>query len=81
MTDITDHYSIFTVCEDPEPIINRKFRERRDYNIKNIVKFINRLRSVNCEENLHPALLFITLQSSIIQSIFYSISRSQKKKL
>ena len=25
MTDITDHYSIFTVCEDPEPIIIRKF--------------------------------------------------------
>ena len=23
MTDITDHYSIFIVCEDPEPIINR----------------------------------------------------------
>ena len=50
MTDITDHYSIFTVCDDPEPIINRKFRERRDYNIKNIVKFKNRLRSVNLEE-------------------------------
>ena len=50
MTDITDHYSIFTVCEDPEPIINRKFRERRDYNIKNIVKFKNRLRNVNWEE-------------------------------
>ena len=47
MTDITDHYSIFTVCEDPEPIINRKFRERRNYNIENIVKFKNRLRSVN----------------------------------
>ena len=52
LIDITDHYSIFTVCEDPEPIINRKFRERRDYiyNIKNIVKFKNRLRSVNWEE-------------------------------
>ena len=50
MTDITDHYSIFTVCDDPEPIINRKFRERRDYNIKNIVKFKNRLKSVNLEE-------------------------------
>ena len=46
MTDITDHYSIFTVCEDPEQIVNRNFRERRDYNIKNIVKFKNRLRSV-----------------------------------
>ena len=45
MTDITD-----TVCEDPEPIINRKFRERRDYNINYIVKFKNRLRSVNWEE-------------------------------
>ena len=30
MTDITDHYSIFTVCENFEPIINRKFRERKD---------------------------------------------------
>ena len=50
MTDITDHYSIFTVCEDPEPIIDTKFRERRDFDIKNIVKFKNRLRSVNWEE-------------------------------
>ena len=50
MTDITDHYSIFTVCEDPEPIIDTTFRERRDFDIKNIVKFKNRLRSVNWEE-------------------------------
>ena len=50
MTDITDHYSIFTVCEDPEPITDTKFRERRDFDIKNIVKFKNRLRSVNWEE-------------------------------
>ena len=50
MTDITDHYSIFTVCEAPEPIIDRKFRERRDFDIKNIIKFKNRLRSVNWAE-------------------------------
>ena len=34
MTDITYHYTIFTVYEDPEPIIDRKFRERRNFNIK-----------------------------------------------
>ena len=50
ITDITDHYSIFTVCEDPEPITDTKFRESRDFGIKNIVKFKNRLRSVNWEE-------------------------------
>ena len=49
MTD-SDHYSSFTVCEDPEPIIDTKFRERRDFDIKYIVKFKNRLRSVNWEE-------------------------------
>ena len=81
MTDITDHYSIFTVCEDPEPIINRKFLERRDYNIKKIVKLKIDSEVLIGKKNLHPALLFITLQSSIIQSNFYSISRSQKKKL
>ena len=47
ITDITDHYSIFTVCEDPEPITDRRFRERRYFVIKNIVNFKNRLRSVN----------------------------------
>ena len=47
---ITDHYSIFTVCKDPEPIVDRKFRERRNFEIKNIVKFKNKLRSVNWEE-------------------------------
>ena len=25
ITDSTDHYSIFTVCEDPEPILDRRF--------------------------------------------------------
>ena len=37
MTDITDHYSIFTIGEDPEPGINRKLRKRRYININNIV--------------------------------------------
>ena len=36
--------------KDPEPIIDTKFRERRDFDIKNIVKLKNRLRSVNWEE-------------------------------
>ena len=50
ITDSTDHNSIFTVCKDPEPITDKIFRERRDFDIKNIVKFKNRLRSVNWEE-------------------------------
>ena len=50
ITDITDHYSIFTVCEDSGPIIDRNYRERRDFDIKNIAKFKNRPRSVNCVE-------------------------------
>ena len=38
-----------SLCQDPEPFIDRKFRERRHFDIKNIVNFKNRLSSVNWE--------------------------------
>ena len=36
MTDITDHYSIFTTSKDPEPIVTKKYRERRDFDVKRL---------------------------------------------
>ena len=49
MTDITDHYSIFTTSKDPEPIVTKKYRERRDFDIKKIVEFKSKLRNIDWE--------------------------------
>ena len=46
-TDITDHYSIFTVRDHLEPIKDSKHREVRNFSIKNIFRFKKSLKQVN----------------------------------
>ena len=46
-TDITDHYSIFTVRDHLEPIKDSKHREVRNLSIKNIFKSKKSLKQVN----------------------------------
>ena len=46
-TDITDHYSIFTVRDHLEPIKDSKHREVINSSIKNIFKFKKSLKQVN----------------------------------
>ena len=49
MTDITDHYSIFTTSKDPEPIVNKKYCESRDFYVGKIVEFKSKLRNIDWE--------------------------------
>ena len=36
MTAITDHYSIFRTSKDSEPIVTKKYCERRDFDVKRL---------------------------------------------
>ena len=47
MTDITDHYSIFAPSKDPEPIVTKTYRERRNFDVKKIVEFKSKLRKID----------------------------------
>ena len=46
-TNITDHYSIFTVRDHLEPIKDSKHREVRNFSIKNTLRFQKSLNQVN----------------------------------
>ena len=46
-TDITDHYSSFTVRDHLEPIKDSKHRDLRNFSIKNIFRFKKSLKQVN----------------------------------
>ena len=46
-TEVTDHYSIFSVRDHLEPIKDTKHREVRNFSIKNIFKFKKGLKQVN----------------------------------
>ena len=49
MTDITDHYSIFTTSKAPEPIVTKKYCDRRNFDVKKIVEFKSNLRNIDWE--------------------------------
>ena len=46
-TDITDHYSIFVLRAHLEPIKDSNHREVRNFNIKNIFRFLKCLKQIN----------------------------------
>ena len=51
MTDITDHYSIFTNSKDPEPIVTKKCRERRNFDVKKIIEWENKFISGSAQDD------------------------------
>ena len=82
-SDISDHYSIFTIRQDVEPKILDKYRYKREFTNKNISKFKKKLCNLDWNTTLisDSAKLDFSCFFSIITDLFNSSFPMKKIKI